>query len=112
MGETEMNMIKETRKIPLNESNELCPIAYIKPIAGEYFDTASIGYEWGYGLVLVWQRPETQAEMDARLARSARTKENTRLNMLEQVAAIEKRIAKDQQKLQNVKKTIADHYSE
>ena len=107
-----MNMIKEIRKIYLKHTDDFCSIAKLKEMAGEFFDSASIRYEWSVGLILTWERPETQAEMDERLAKSAKTKANVKRNMLEQVAAIEKRIEKDQQKLQNVKKTIAEHYSD
>ena len=105
-------MIKETRKIYLKHTDDFCSIAELKEMAGEFFDSSSIRYEWSVGLILAWERPETQAEMDERVARTAKTKANVRRNMLEQVAAIERRIAKDQQKLQNVKKIIETVYPE
>lgn len=107
-----MNMIKEIREIYLKHTDDFCSIAELKEMAGEFFDSASIHYEWSVGLILAWERPETQAEMDERVARSAKSKANVKRNMMEQVEAIERRIAKDQQKLQNVKKTIAEHYSD
>ena len=107
-----MSMIKETRKIYLKHTDDFCSIAELKEMAGEFFDSSSIRYEWSVGLILAWERPETQAEMDERVARTAKTKGNVKRNMLEQVAAIEKRIEKEQHKLKKKKKTLAEHYSD
>ena len=61
--------------------------------------------------LLTWERDETDEEYNNRVAKSERTKENIRNGMLDQIAAIEKRIKRDQAKLESVQKVVAERFS-
>jgi hypothetical protein len=107
-----MNKIKITEKheikLPMNFS-ALCRI--IEQFVGN--NSCVIEQDGYFGEHYIkWERLETDEEASERIAKTAKTKNNLLRSKQEQLVAIEKRIAKDQEKLAEVKKVIAQFSSE